>query len=357
MKPAKLALSAITVLFLLSCNLLGTESPIVFTEQPKPTESEVVVTPPPVVETVPATEVPNVETIPATETSVAENNVGQIARAHLEALTSIGGRVPGTKNERLAATYITETFTKLGYTPEISKFSAWDENDDAYASQNVIAVKQGESPREIIIGAHYDSGDESLGADDNASGVSVMLEVAERVADMQTPYTIVFVAFGSEENDLDGSYYFTALMEGKDVENTVAYVNLDSIAAGDITYVYSDEGENAFLRDWLMEWAGKNNVPLQTICNVDLEDEGDYVADYGAFKDRGIPWIYFEATNWSLGDKDGYTQVDTQYGDAGYIWHTQYDNLEYLDATFPGRVNEHLQIFASALFAIVTEYQ
>ncbi len=53
---------------------------------------------------------------------------------------------------------------------------------------------------------------------------------------------------------------------------------------------------------------------------------------------------------------DGWTQVDPQYGDEGYIWHTPFDNLEYLDATFPGRVNEHLNIFVSALFAITTEF-
>ncbi|MFZ5856605.1 MAG: M28 family peptidase [Chloroflexota bacterium] len=351
MKPVKLVLSVITVLFLLSCSLFtqarpDAPSPVVELPTEIPTEAEVVVTSPPIVETVPQTEVP-----------VAENNFGQIARFHLEALTAIGARVPGSENERRAAAYITVVFAKLGYAPETTAFSAWDENDEAYTSQNVIAVKQGTSSKGIIVGAHYDSGKESLGADDNASGVSVMLEVAERVVNIQTPYTIVFVAFGSEENDLDGSYYFAARMEGKDVDNTLAMINLDSIAAGDHTYVYSDEGDDAFLRDWVLEWAAKNDLPLQTIRDVDLEDEGDYVADYGAFADRGIPWIYFEATNWTLGEQDGYTQVDTRYGDEGYIWHTQYDNLEYLDATFPGRVNEHLRIFVSSLFAIVTEYQ
>jgi hypothetical protein len=138
-------------------------------------------------------------------------------------------------------------------------------------------------------------------------------------------------------------------------DNTIAMVNLDSLAAGDNLYVYSDEGGDAFLRDWVLTWAGDHGQPLQTIRNVDLEDDG-YVADYGAFVDQGIPYIYFEATNWALGDQDGYTQVDPQYGDEGYIWHTQYDNLAYLDATFPGRVNEHMRIFVSALYAICTEF-
>jgi len=300
---------------------------------------------------------PTQEQIPSTASPVPEIEFGKIARAHIEALTAIGPRVPGSPEEQAAAQYITETFTKLGYSPQTQIFSAVDEDDYEYKSANVIAVKKGDSPKEIIIGAHYDSGDESLGADDNASGVAVMLETAEKIADLQTPYTIRFIAFGSEENDLDGSYFYAELMKPADVENTIAMINLDTLASGDITYVYSDEGKNAFLRDWVLEWAGKNNIPLQTIPNVDITDGGDYVADYGAFKDKSIPFIYFEATNWTVGTKDGWTQVDPKYGDEGYIWHTQYDNLAYLDKTFPGRVNEHMRIFVSSLYAICTEFK
>jgi len=318
------------------------------------------------------TDLPPVWTLPATaspaSTSTLEaassttlpdpySGFGSIARRHVEALTSIGARPSGSPNEQAAAQYIVETFTKLGYVPQVQKFSAWDEDENEFTSQNVIAVKQGASAREIIIGAHYDSGNEGLGADDNASGVGVMLEAAERVAKIQTPHTLRFIAFGSEENDLDGSYFYAELMKPADVQNTIAYVNLDSLAAGDITYVYSDEGEDAFLRDWALAWADKNKFPLQTIPNVDLEYEGYYVADYGAFKDKGIAYIYFESTNWTLGDQDGYTQVDPQYGDSGLIWHTPYDTLAYLDSIFPGRVDEHMMIFVSALFAICTEFQ
>jgi alkaline phosphatase isozyme conversion protein len=347
MKQTKFALSVVTVLFLLACGLFSPAQTLPEVLQP----DVVVLTEPPA-----EVEVTD-EPIQSTEPPHAENNYGQIARAHLEALTTIGARPSGSENERLAATYINETFAKLGYTPEIQKFSAWDENDEAFSSQNVIAVKTGDSPKEIIIGAHYDSGNQGLGADDNASGVAVMLEVAELIADLQTPHTIRFIAFGSEENGLDGSTYYAARMEGRDVDNTLAMVNLDSLAAGDIPYVYSDEGENAFLRDWVLEWAGSNDVPLQTIRNADLTDNGDYFSDYGGFKDRGVPFIYFEATNWTLGTLDGWQQVNAQYGDEGYIWHTKYDNLEYLDTTFPGRVNEHLRIFTSTLFAICTEFK
>lgn len=281
---------------------------------------------------------------------------GILARFHLEALENIGPRVSGSDDERQAEQYVVSAFVAMGYAPQVQKFSAWDENDEEFQSANVIAVKMGDSPQEIIIGAHYDSGDEGRGVDDNASGVAVMLEVAELVADVDTPYTLRFIAFGSEENDLDGSYFHVAGMKAADVENTIAMVNLDSLAAGDITYVYSDEGDQSFLRDWVLNWAGENDVPLQTIRNVDLTEDGEPWADYGPFQERGMAFAYFEATNWNAGTQDGWTQVDPQYGENGRIWHTPYDTLEYLESTFPGRIDEHLRIFVSALYAICTEF-
>ena len=351
MNQRRILILPIAALFLFACQglvpaaTLPAASPPGAVEQTQvPMETEIV---PPS-----STDVPSPTIVPT-----PDRHFGQIARAHIEALTAIGARYPGTENERAAAQYIMDEFTRMGYSPQKKIFAAWDENDYEFQSANVWAVKQGSSAKEIIIGAHYDSGNESLGADDNASGVAVMLEVAEQIAKLPTPYTIRFIAFGSEENDLDGSYFYVARMKPEEVNNTLAMVNLDTLASGDITYVYSDEGEKAFLRDWVLEWAGKNNVPLETIPNVDLTDNGDYVADYGAFKDAGIPFIYFEATNWNLGNKDGWMQVDAQFGDEGYIWHTQYDNLAYIDATFPGRVNEHMRIFVSALFAVCTQFQ
>ena len=339
MKRTQLLLSVIAILFLLSCSLLA---PAREASTAVPTKTTVIPT------------AQNGGTVQLEEPPVAENKLGQLARAHLEALTAIGARPSGSENERLAANYINETLIDLGYEPAMQDFTPRDGN---FSSRNVIAVKQGNSDQEIIIGAHYDSADDGLGADDNASGVAVLLETAELIANIQTPHTIRFIAFGSEENGLDGSTYYADSMEDGDIENTLAMVNLDSLVAGDYTYVYSDEGERAFLRDWVLEWADEKGLPLQTIRNADLTSNGNYFSDYGAFDELGIPFIYFEATNWTLGAMDGWTQVEPQYGDDGYIWHTPYDNLDYLDATFPGRVNEHLYIFVSALFAITTEFK
>ncbi len=299
-------------------------------------------------------------TLEATPTVLPENTpqvviveaapVGRVAREHLVALSEqIGPRIAGSAAERAARDYIFAAFEAIGYAPEVQKFSN---------SANVIAVKPGKSEQEIIVGAHYDSTYEAgRGADDNASAVGVMLEVTEAIARVETPYTIRFIAFGSEEIDLNGSYAYAGQMSRAEIDNTLAMINLDSLAAGDNTYLYSDEGRKAHLRDWALAWADTNGFNLQTIENVDLTDEDGYgTSDHFPFQRIGIPYAYFEATNWDLGDEDGYTQVDPRYGENGYIWHTQYDNLDYLDKTFPGRVDEHLNLFVSVLQAILTGY-
>jgi alkaline phosphatase isozyme conversion protein len=285
-------------------------------------------------------------------------NYAVIARAYVKTLTDMGPRVAGTDQEAQAAEAIVDVFKGFGYPTETQPFTETGDNGGTIDSTNVVAVKSGKSAQEIIVGAHYDSADVGLGADDNASGVAVMLEVAELVENVPTPYTIRFIAFGAEEAGLLGSYAYLNQMSQAEFENTVAMINLDSLAAGDIAYVYSDEGQQAALRDWTLEWAFGNGYDLQTIHNVDLsEDDGSGVSDYAAFRDAGIPFVYFEATNWTLGDQDGYTQVDPQYGDKGKIWHTGYDTLEYLDTNFPGRVDQHLGLFVTVLYNILTQYE
>jgi alkaline phosphatase isozyme conversion protein len=278
------------------------------------------------------------------------------ARAHIQALTGMGARWSGSAEEAEAGRYIATAFNEMGYASELQPFTAVGEDGETIESANIMAVKEGDSAEVIVVGAHYDSSDEGLGADDNASGVAVMLAAAARVKDEATPYTINFVAFGAEEAGLLGSDVFVSSLSGSEVLNVILFVNLDSLISGDITYIYSPENEAA-ARDWALAWSAANGYDLQTIRNVDLSVDGYATADYEAFDLAGIPWIYFEATNWNLGDQDGYTKVDPQYGDQGGIIHTQYDTLQYLDQTFPGRVDQHLDLFVNVLYRLLVEYR
>lgn len=283
---------------------------------------------------------------------------GQAARRHLEALTEIGARWSGSIEEAEAGRYIVRALEDLGYAPVVRPFSGVSCDEEDIDSANIVAVKVGDSTETIVVGAHYDSSDEGRGSDDNGSGVGVLLEVAELVAAVSTPYTVCFVAFGAEEAGFLGSDAFVAALSSHEVSTTTLFVNLDSISAGDRAYIYSQEGAGSAARDRAIDWAASRGYDLRTVRNVDLSDEDGYAtADYGAFERAGIPWVYFEATNWDLGDRDGYTQVDPRYGDDGAIIHTEYDDIEYLDQVFPGRVDARLDLFVTVLFALVTGYR
>lgn len=282
----------------------------------------------------------------------------EVARPLIRDFTNMGTRTPGSAAEAQAADYIVQVFQAIGYSPETQPFTANTDNGQV-SSANIIAIKQGTSSQELIVGAHYDSIGDGPGADDNASGVSVMLEVAKVVANEITPYTIRFVAFGAEEDGLLGSYAYLNNMSQNGMENIVAMIDLNSLIAGDVTYVFSDEAPQSSLRDYVLEWATGNGFNLQTVPGVDLTNPatGEGYSDFAAFRAAGIPYAYFVSSDWNLGDKNGITQVDPSYGDNGVIRYTADDTLSYLDTTFPGRVDQHLNLYISVLVHVLTQYE
>ncbi len=287
----------------------------------------------------------------------------QTARGHIVALSEdIGSRLAGTPGESRAADYIEGVFADLGYAPTQTRFPfapRSSQRGEGLISGNVMAVKEGNSALEIVVGAHYDSEARGRGAGDNASGVAVMLEVAAALRDVSTPYTIRFIAFGAEEQGLAGSRYHVAGMSPEEIENTVAMINLDSLIAGDIAYVYGDFGDAGTMRDWVLARAGEEGRELQTQPGENPEFPAGTTcdcSDHAPFAEAGIQYAYFESTNWSLGDKDGYVQVDPRYGEDGYIWHTPFDTLDYIDRSFPGRADQRLELFSALLYRTLTEF-
>lgn len=274
---------------------------------------------------------------------------GMIAYEHLKVLSGeIGARVAGTDAEAEARDYIAEEFEHLGFETTIQEFV-----DGDIHSANVIAMKPGRSSDVVIFGAHYDSVEEGEGADDNASGVAIMLEVAEKLKRVSLPYTVCFIAFGAEEEGLIGSTYYADQMSEEDIEHTVAMINLDSLIAGDIMYVYGGTViDDTVVDGWVREQALNiiDRKKLNIVTQMGGNDE--YPAgttglwsDHAPFVDLGIPFAYFESTNWNLGDLDGYTQTEK----FGEIWHTEMDMITFIEDEFPGRIMERLSSFSDVL--------
>ena len=96
---------------------------------------------------------------------------------------------------RQAGDFIDEQFRTHGMTPYAELFG------DKEQYRNIVAEHYGvQNPEEVVlIGAHYDTVWMTPGADDNASGVAVMLELAGKIVDMSLKRSVRFVAFANEE--------------------------------------------------------------------------------------------------------------------------------------------------------------
>lgn len=132
----------------------------------------------------------------------------------IQHMENFGSRAFHLEGADMAAEYIYERFLDLGLDVSFQNFSF-----GSWTSMNVVAVKNGTQPGAgtLLFGAHYDSensmatdlaSSESLaapGADDDASGVAAVIELAEALSTVETGQTIKFVAFGAEEMGFDDS--------------------------------------------------------------------------------------------------------------------------------------------------------
>ncbi|AGA78116.1 M28 family metallopeptidase [Echinicola vietnamensis] len=169
------------------------------------------------------------------DTNITEEEIGE----HLAFLTSskTKGRYPGTAGNRRVVKYIRTEFEHYGlknfhgdYLQQFkAKLRRADEGKSAkeVKTWNVVGYIEGNDnhykKEYVVIGAHYDhlghggpsskkpeSDEIHPGADDNASGVSALLEIAEKLARNRymLDRSVIFVAFGAEEQGLLGSKYF-----------------------------------------------------------------------------------------------------------------------------------------------------
>lgn len=155
------------------------------------------------------------------------------AMTHVRKLSKrIGVRVRGTKNERRAARYVRDEFEKLGYVVFVAKFDV-----DSKTSRNVVARRPGTIEHPFVIGAHMDTVKKSPGANDNASGVAVMLEMARIFAGTKTARLVKFVGFGAEEYGTDGRHHvgsqvYVNRLGKKGCRRAPGMVSVDMVADG-----------------------------------------------------------------------------------------------------------------------------
>ncbi|MGN1400169.1 MAG: M28 family peptidase [Bacillus sp. (in: firmicutes)] len=155
-------------------------------------------------------------------------------------------------------------------------------------SHNVIATKKPTNKKkatnEVIgVGSHHDSVTVSPGANDNASGTAVTLELARVFKNIPTDTEIRFMTWGAEEFGLLGSEYYVQSLPEKEVEKYTAYFNMDMVGsrdAGDLVINSVDGNPNL-----VTQLAQASSLRLNGLATP-IEPGGS--SDHVSFFERGI---------------------------------------------------------------------
>lgn len=241
-------------------------------------------------EPVEATDDPVVEETRASTGGAGGFTAGPITRfskrramTHVRKLASdIGVRVRGRRGEYRASRYLAARFRELGYNVHIQKFSV-----DGRTSRNVVAWWPETRRYDFVVGGHMDSVPRSPGANDNASGAAVVVELARIFAGKAQARHVRFVAFGSEEYGSNGLHHVGSQVyvnrlgtEGR--SRLAGMVSVDMVADGRPLLV----GNSAIASDVVARSLYRRirdagiGVRYHTLCDC---------SDHGPFEHAGIP--------------------------------------------------------------------
>lgn len=186
------------------------------------------------------------------------------------------------------------------------------------ASQNVVAEIAGKKPDwpVVLLGAHHDTQCHNRGADDNASGVVALLELAALLAKQRPLRTIRFVSFGAEEQLSVGAAQYT-IAHRRELGGVGAVLNFDSVSSW-LGHHWMLRAGSAAFGQWLVQaLAGAGLEVVEKTAPMPF-------ADHFPFSVFGVPSVTFYRPNM----------------DAGMRWqhHSQHDNLENVSVAELGRV-------------------
>jgi hypothetical protein len=181
------------------------------------------------------------------------------------------------------------------------------------------------STAEYVVGAHYDSHSVSVpGADDDASGVAGVMELARILSRYRFEQTIRLLLFDAEEEGYLGSWVYAenASARGDDIRY---FLQLDMIG---------------YNRD-------EPGYPCRIICNDDSVHIGEYLGDINEDMGLGLDYIYYNANSKRNSDHgqfwdQGFVAVEVIESEHVYAWnpyyHTENDVADTINLTFEGKM-------------------
>ena len=236
----------------------------------------------------------------------------------------LGGRFPATVGDTLASEFIVSQLRSLKLKPIVKgkkkiayfqDFTYGKTKEQERTTHNIIAVLSGKDKQlkheYIVVGSHYDhlglGGQNSgsrrpdtlgvhPGADDNASGDAVVLELAKYFKKERTKRSVIFAFFGAEEQGLIGSKNFLEWMKKDDAQRInlpadkkgiVAMVNLDMVGRmRDNAMSVSGTGTSSEFK------AMAEAAAEQTKLNISCTPDGYGPSDHASFVAQEIPVLF-----------------------------------------------------------------
>lgn len=239
------------------------------------------------------------------------NSISLLTTTRILSSDSFEGRKTGTKGGIMARDYIVEKFENIGLLPLDSTFiQTFNFHNKLYnvdlIGHNIVGYLEGtviQDPRNgcVVVGAHYDhlgifGGHIYNGADDNASGVSALLEIAKNIKQKPGLLPVVFISFDAEEMRCAGSRFFVKSQVIKS-EAIQLFINMDMIS--------KSEEQELFVTgtNFHPQFKKYINSTLE-YCDLSIKyghdrkkDDGlnnwVFSSDHGEFHKSGIPFIYF----------------------------------------------------------------
>ncbi|MFT3901763.1 MAG: M20/M25/M40 family metallo-hydrolase [Niabella sp.] len=224
------------------------------------------------------------------------------------------GRGTGSKEGKKASKFIAKQFKQMGlkplgtkgfYQPFQGVVRKVPVKDSVRDTRNVIGFLDNHAEKTIIIGAHYDhlgmgyqgSSKDSLpqgkihnGADDNASGVAGLLQLAKYYTknNVREPFNFLFISFGAEELGLQGSKYFVA-HPTIDLKQVHFMLNMDMIGRYD-----SSRGLGVGGYGTASEWpAVFEKIARPAPVKFFTDNSGKGGSDHHVFYMAGMPVLFF----------------------------------------------------------------
>lgn len=142
----------------------------------------------------------------------------------------------------------------------------------------------------IVLGGHLDTVPNVPGANDNGSGIATLLAIAEELAGKSYPFTVRFIAFGSEELGLEGSRYYVEDLSEDELDQIIAMLNFDALGTSSASGILATDE----LAEVVLSIGQAGGIEL--VRQLEL---GVGSSDYAPFFSEGIPFVFFLGDDFS----------------------------------------------------------